>query len=223
MGLSAGVVCAIGTLLVVAVDWGSGIDTRLVGRLVEYRSRALLQAARHVTNAGLLSVLLVASAAFAVGVSRRLGWRADGAPALSLVIGSVVSQTLKQWFERPRPPLALRATATSGWAFPSGHATNAAAFFVATAMVLLVLVVRERAWRIAVISGATLLVLLVGASRVVLAAHWPRDVLAGWAVGLLVACACAAISLWSPARTVEVGGTLDELVTPVAERLNQKV
>ena len=63
-----------------------------------------------------------------------------------------------------------------GYSFPSGHSANAASVYVAIAREL------KKKWATVL---AVALPLLVGFSRVVVGAHYPTDVMAGWAVGLL--------------------------------------
>ena len=65
-----------------------------------------------------------------------------------------------------------------GYSFPSGHSSTAAAAYPSVALG------RPRRWLTTV---AVLLPLLVGLSRVCLGVHYPTDVLAGWALGLLAA------------------------------------
>jgi len=70
----------------------------------------------------------------------------------------------------------------TGAAFPSGHATQSAAFYAMLAVVLGAgLSSRRRAilW-----SAAALVVVIVGASRIYLGAHWLTDVLGGYALGV---------------------------------------
>jgi membrane-associated phospholipid phosphatase len=75
----------------------------------------------------------------------------------------------------------LRKLHYTGAAFPSGHATQSAAFYAMLAIVFGTgLSFRRRA---AVWSAAALVVLIVGASRIYLGAHWLTDVLAGYALG----------------------------------------
>ena len=65
-----------------------------------------------------------------------------------------------------------------GYSFPSGHSVNAAAAYVSLPL--------GRPGKAALRVLAVLLPLLVGVSRVCLGVHYPTDVLAGWAFGLLI-------------------------------------
>ena len=66
--------------------------------------------------------------------------------------------------------------AAQGYSFPSGHSSGAAAVYGASAYYL------RKKW---VTVLAFLLPLLVGFSRVVVGAHFPTDVMVGWALGAL--------------------------------------
>ena len=67
--------------------------------------------------------------------------------------------------------------AAQGYSFPSGHSAGAAAVYGSTAIQM------RKKWITAL---AFILPLLVGISRVVVGAHFPTDVLVGWALGALV-------------------------------------
>lgn len=216
---AVGAVVLVATVATVIVNHSTSADARIVRLVARHRSGALVTGARVATTGGVLWLLLVLAALFAFWFRRRVGWRVAMVPVLALVSGSVVSEVLKRLFDRPRPPLGLRAAAAAGRAFPSGHATNAAAFFTAIAIVLLVSVVRAPLRRAVLVGVAAIAVLLVGATRVVLAVHWPSDVLAGWALGILVASASSAVSRWGTPRAAPVAP--DGLESPVAERLDQ--
>jgi undecaprenyl-diphosphatase len=85
--------------------------------------------------------------------------------------------TLKQVFMRPRPEHA-------SFSFPSGHSTAAAAFFGAVIYLCGSLPGRRRDL---VRALAAVMIVLVGLARVILRAHWPSDVVAGFALGLTLA------------------------------------
>ncbi len=67
--------------------------------------------------------------------------------------------------------------AAQGYSFPSGHSSGAATVYGSAALCL------RKKW---VTVLAFVLPLLVGVSRVVVGAHFPTDVLVGWALGALV-------------------------------------
>ena len=67
--------------------------------------------------------------------------------------------------------------AAQGYSFPSGHSSGAATVYGSAALCL------RKKWATVL---AFVLPLLVGISRVVVGAHFPTDVLAGWALGALV-------------------------------------
>jgi undecaprenyl-diphosphatase len=103
---------------------------------------------------------------------------------LALVVAPLVGEALQELVGRLRP----RGPALG---FPSGHATAIAAFAVAT----IYLTGRSglpRVVRLVIAVGAVVAALAVGLSRMVLDAHWPLDVVAGFALGA----AGAAVAAW---------------------------
>jgi membrane-associated phospholipid phosphatase len=117
--------------------------------------------------------------------------RADGLLFLVVVVAgqNLIANVVKVLLDRPRPPVPEQLAAASGFSFPSGHTTAAAATYAALALLL----ARGRSWpvRAALGAGAAAVIALVGASRVLLAVHWMTDVLAGAAVGLAWWAVCA--------------------------------
>ena len=89
---------------------------------------------------------------------------------------SVLNSLIKLAFDAPRPTMIQSVIETTGTSFPSGHAAGAMALYGALAMMA-----RSRLLVLACIG----LILGTGMSRVWLGVHWPSDVFAGWAVGLM--------------------------------------
>jgi undecaprenyl-diphosphatase len=116
----------------------------------------------------------------------RYRWAAAAALAASVVAGLLASG-LKHVFDRPRPPADLALVAVHGLSFPSTQAAQTAA--VATALLVAPAWASRALLRTAVVAFSLALV-GIGGCMVYLGAHWPTDVLAGWAVG--VTCGAAA-------------------------------
>lgn len=119
--------------------------------------------------------------------------------ALTLLVAGFGGRLLvilqKDYFARMRPDEDLRLVDVNYMSFPSGHAANATIVYLAVALLL----VEDRAKRRIVAAGAIALALLVGISRPMLGVHWPSDVIAGWAFGLLwVGLVVAAMRRWKP-------------------------
>jgi membrane-associated phospholipid phosphatase len=102
---------------------------------------------------------------------------------LAAVAGSaVLNQMLKGLFERPRPHFDHPLLIETSYSFPSGHAMES---FVVYGMLAYfgVLALRSWEWRVGVVCGAALLVVLIGFSRMYLGVHYFSDVIAGYAAG----------------------------------------
>lgn len=96
--------------------------------------------------------------------------------------GGLVLRGLKAFFRRERP--VEQVIDAGGYAFPSGHAFAATVFY--GYLVFLAWKHLRSAWaRTCITVVSVLLVILIGASRVLLNVHWLTDVLGGHAAGLL--------------------------------------
>jgi undecaprenyl-diphosphatase len=100
----------------------------------------------------------------------------------ALAGGEALNLLLKELFARPRPFFVDPLLPVTGYSFPSGHAMVA---LVAYGMLAYFAILALRSWqaRAAVVLGTSLLVLLIGFSRMYLGVHYFSDVLAGFAAG----------------------------------------
>jgi undecaprenyl-diphosphatase len=101
---------------------------------------------------------------------------------VALAGSSVLDLALKRLFHRPRPELVPHLVRVTGTSFPSGHATVSAAVYL-TSGLMLAQTESLASLRTAVVAMATVLVCLIGCTRVYLGVHWPSDVVVGWCVG----------------------------------------
>ena len=125
------------------------------------------------------------------GLSFKLGVRLF----VALVLSVYVNALLKDVIALPRPFLyadIANLRAPDEYSFPSGHAQSAMVFWG-----LLALHFRQRWFTL----FATVMILLVGFSRVYLGVHFPTDVLGGWVMGALIV---FGFVRWSPPLVARV-------------------
>jgi membrane-associated phospholipid phosphatase len=180
----------LGLAVFVLLGWGVGeLWTTIVGSVelnaardvAAQRSAALTDIARVVTWAG-SAFLLVPLALIACLALVRAGWHREAlAVALSLGGAMLISDWVKLLVSRPRPPVE-HLQAVTGSSFPSGHATQASAFWFSLVFVMPAAGASAKATRIAA-GAALVIVLVVAASRVYLGVHYPSDVVAGMLLG----------------------------------------
>jgi undecaprenyl-diphosphatase len=158
----------------------ANLDTTSVTWLATHRVGWLNDAVEALSAAGTLGALWVA---LAFALSRRIA--VTVATAVVVVATDALAGLLRDWIDRPRPFAAHRAIHVIGIhphspSFPSGHAATG---FAAVAFLAVVLGRARVLW---ILVPAA----LVGSSRVYLGAHYPSDVFAGAALGLVVGAVC---------------------------------
>jgi membrane-associated phospholipid phosphatase/uncharacterized spore protein YtfJ len=157
-----------------------------------------------------LGSTLVVAPLFAVSFALLI-WRRHRREALFLAVSiggsTALNQSLKLIFQRPRPQLAW-AQVQPEYSFPSGHAMNSIVFYVALALIVLVLWSR-RAGLISV-ALAIVLALLIGTSRIYLGYHYFTDVVGGLLAGaawLLIVLGAFDGGFWLRGRRAGASGT----------------
>jgi membrane protein DedA with SNARE-associated domain/membrane-associated phospholipid phosphatase len=191
LAVTAGVLFAWGfgslTQDVVGHDDSALWDPRVESFVLAHRAGWVTVLMKAVTWLGSTAVLIPLVAV--VGgyfLLRRRNWRPLAKLAVVLAGAVALYDIVKPLVARPRPPANLRVGLSfSGWAFPSGHATQAIAVW---GMLAVIAVGAARRRRAIIVTGAALIVLLVGASRLYLGAHWLTDVLGGFSLGGLWLC-----------------------------------
>ena len=116
---------------------------------------------------------------------------------LTVVTSGIATLIIKDVVARPRPPEQYWAYTETWYSFPSAHASMSLAFFGFLAY-LTWHSGASRAWRIASIVVAVVLVLIIGFSRLYLGVHYFSDVLGGYLLGA----ACLWLAIWTT-RTLQ--------------------
>ena len=150
------------------------IDTAGLALANGWRTNGLDTFFSAITWFGSLWVLLPLAFLIAWTQSGRSSLRASAFVPLSLLLATALANLTKIIVERPRPeifsaPIPLPAD----WSFPSAHAMQVTAFLLA------VLLLSKDKYFISAATGAMLITLLVGSSRLYLQVHFPTDVIFG--------------------------------------------
>ena len=106
--------------------------------------------------------------------------------AYSVLTSVLLNNTIKDIFKMKRPIgekgiRTLREQTATGYSFPSGHTQSASSFYGAMAIYL-----KKRIMYII----ATIMIILVGFSRLYLGVHYPKDVIVGGILGVLTSLIC---------------------------------
>ena len=106
---------------------------------------------------------------------------------LTCLGGLILNQGLKLVFAKPRPQLWTPLIIEHSYSFPSGHALGSSALYGFLAVLLASQYPR---YRLGIYSIAVVIVGSIGLSRLFLGVHYPTDIIAGYAVGLLWLTTC---------------------------------
>jgi undecaprenyl-diphosphatase len=195
-----GLTVAAGKLLrtVERPDGSTRVDAAITSWVVAHRADSATTLAKVLSTIGSQTVLIPAVTVVAVLLARRRRF-VQGGFLLGAWGGAIGLYSLGKFLVgRPRPPQELWLVKVAGTSFPSGHAAQSMATFLAFAIVASVFV-SHRHW-----PGLALALVLtagVGWSRVYLGVHWSTDVAAGW----VMAAAWVVILSWFERRTEPVG------------------
>jgi undecaprenyl-diphosphatase len=162
-------------------DGWAELELWLAHPVLQLRSPGLTTFMKGLTALGSFPVLTVVVAVALAQPTARLGGR-DKAVLLGLsVVQGLINGFLKSWFSRPRPDQDYSPLVEEHYfSFPSGHSMSSLCIYGFLAY----LWVRRRPQRAGrSIALTTLVVLSIGITRVYLSAHYPGDVVGGFAAG----------------------------------------
>jgi undecaprenyl-diphosphatase len=135
-----------------------------------------------------------------VAVAAIVMWRRGRPRLVAFLIvaplgGGIVDSLVKLAVARPRPIVHHPVASAVGKSFPSGHAMSSTVTYGAMLVVFLPLV--APAFRRAALVLVVVLVLAIGASRLLLGVHFVSDVVGGYVLGVAwLAGAVAAFETW---------------------------
>jgi membrane-associated phospholipid phosphatase len=165
------------------------MDVRWLHLMVDERNPFLTAVAQLFNVLGLFYVTLPVRIGVAAFLAWRRRWWHFAAFVSAIVVSEILVGTLKNVYDRLRPPQSLALVHTSGASFPSGHAIAASVTTVAIVIALFPDGPRRIWWGV----GAFLFSFVMALSRAYLAAHWLTDAIAGSLLGAAVAVDCALV------------------------------
>ncbi|HEY9806781.1 MAG TPA: phosphatase PAP2 family protein [Candidatus Obscuribacterales bacterium] len=155
----------------------------------------------------MLSITFLGEPTVLTAMSLALGawliWRGQRSEATTLAIAAVgatgLNLLLKRLFARARPALWERVVDVRYYSFPSGHAMLSMVIY---GLLGYLLATHFKRWRVGILVLTAILIVTIGFSRLYLGVHWPTDVLAGYAAGLVWLMTCIlSIEIWRHRHT----------------------
>lgn len=148
------------------IKWFQGIGNVVFDILVE-----------GITFLGEQYVIIVILAFIYFVYNKKIGEAIAYTLFLSLSLNNAVKGVIgaKRPFEVDNTIVPKRPQTATGFSFPSGHTQGSTTLYTSIGLVLK----NRKVW-----IGVICLVFLIGASRLYLGVHFPRDVIVGWALGI---------------------------------------
>jgi undecaprenyl-diphosphatase len=160
----------------------SAVDSAILLTIVKTRTPWLTIAAVDVTALGSITLVILFSA-FTLVVLLVLGDRLGALQMLAASAGAgILTLLTKNIIERIRPEEAQRLITVSGFSYPSGHSVSTSALYL-TIAIIASRYVEHSAARTAICLAVSVVLIMVGASRVYLGVHYATDVVSGISLG----------------------------------------
>ena len=150
-------------------------DTLIYNIVISIKSDAVTNIFKVITEFGDALILIIIALFSLVILKNKI---IAGSIAINLAIFPLVNTILKNIIKRPRPE-GFRLIEENGYSFPSGHSTAAMAFYGLIIYFIFKNVKNKKIRNISCII-LSILIILIGISRIYLGVHYASDVLAGF-------------------------------------------
>ncbi|MEC4813147.1 MAG: phosphatase PAP2 family protein [Scytonema sp. PMC 1069.18] len=170
-----------------------GLDERILLSIQKLHTPLLDRIMIGITTLGEPTVLL----SMCLGLGTGLAYYQRRSEVNTLAIAALgaigLNYVLKEIFGRARPALWNWIVDVGHHSFPSGHAMMSMVIY---GFIGYILGQEFPRWRKQIYALTTILILAIGFSRLYLGVHWPTDVIAGYATGLVWLIACMNLERW---------------------------
>lgn len=160
------------------------LDQQVINWAYSLRSPALNEIFKFITTLANIQVIIVIIVIVLVLLTK-FNQRKFVVSFLITSVFSIGFTTLaKMIFARERPAITNALISESSFSFPSGHALLSASIY-GFLIVILIKSIRNNSARILIYIFGFALIGLIGFSRIYLGVHWPTDILASYAIGIV--------------------------------------
>lgn len=136
--------------------------------------------AKFITNFGGSIALIVITILLFIGIKNK---KIGISIFTNLCVVTGLNLILKHILQRPRPTTDYKIINETGYSFPSGHSMISMAFY-GFIIYLICKYVKNRYLKASLIAFLSLLIILIGISRIYLGVHYTSDVLAGFLIAI---------------------------------------
>lgn len=158
----------------------STFDANVYNAISLVKNDFMTNAFKVVTEFGSAKVLILIALASLIVVKNR---KICTAISLNLASIGLLNYILKNIIQRPRPE-GFRLVEESGYSFPSGHSMASMAFY-GLIIYFVFKNVKNKAVRNIICTILSILIVLIGISRIYLGVHYASDVIAGFLVSIV--------------------------------------
>ena len=170
-----------GTILAVANPL-AGVDKEIAGWFHAHLGQTVVNILKALTELGSGEWIGIALVGIIALLVWKRSWLAVGTLIVAVPGGMLLNELLKLEVHRVRPFFADPFGDWSGYSFASGHTIGATLLYGQLALLILPFI-KTRQGRVLTLVATTLLVLLVGFTRIALGAHYFTDVIGAIVLG----------------------------------------
>ena len=156
-------------------------DRLVMKRISSYNNLGIDLAATFFNHLGSLRGFLFSVVPLSAGFWI-FGKRRESLVFTAMVFVHILAFLFKMLIDRPRPVFMLQAISSETASFPSGHAIHGVLFFGFIGYICWTWI-RSSTLKLVIALLILMVIILIGIARIYVGAHWPSDVLGGYAYG----------------------------------------
>lgn len=156
------------------------IDTNVYDLIIKLMSTNVTAIMMFISYLGSAMTLITLSIAFIILLKNK---RDSKMIVLNLSLVFILNRILKYIIARPRPNI-LRLVEETGYSFPSGHSMVSMGFY-GFLIYLICINIKNKKIKYPLVVFLSLLILLIGLSRIYLGVHYCTDVIGGFIIAIL--------------------------------------